>query len=105
MSKNGAICASALTVVLAAALSGCVTYEKCGLRGCPGDADLSKNVQESINQHIGSVAPKSIRVTTLDHVVYLNGQVDYGLERSTAETVANQVPGVAKVVNNIYVAH
>jgi osmotically-inducible protein OsmY len=105
MSKNKAIYASALTVVLAAALSGCATYEKCGLRGCPGDAELSKNVQESINQQISSVAPNSIKATTLDRVVYLNGQVDYGLEKSTAETVAYQVPGVAKVVNNVNVAH
>jgi osmotically-inducible protein OsmY len=105
MSKHGAMYASALTAILAAALSSCATYEKCGLRGCPGDADLSKNVQESINQHMGSAAPDSIRVTTLDHVVYLNGQVDYGLQRSTAESVANQVPGVAKVVNNLYVSH
>ena len=105
MRKYGAICASALAVVLAAAFSGCATYEKCGLRGCPGDADLSKNVQESINQHMGSAAPDSIKVTTLDQVVYLNGQVDYGLQRSTAESVAHQVPGVAKVVNNLYVGH
>jgi len=60
---------------------------------------------ESINQHTGLGAPNSIRVTALDHVVYLNGQVDYGLERSTAESVANQVPGVTKVVNNLYVLH
>jgi osmotically-inducible protein OsmY len=44
-------------------------------------------------------------VMTLDHVVYLNGQVDHGLERSTAESVANQVPSVMKVVNNLYVSH
>jgi osmotically-inducible protein OsmY len=105
MSKYGAIYASALTVVLAGALSGCATYGRCGLHGCPGDADLSKTVQQSINQQMSSVAPDSIRVTTIAHVVYLNGQVDYGLERSTAESVANQVPGVTKVVNNLYVSH
>jgi osmotically-inducible protein OsmY len=105
MGKYRAIYASAFTVVLAVALSGCATFEKCGLHGCPGDADLSKTVQESINQHLASVAPNSIRVTTVDHVVYLSGQVDYGLERSTAESVASQVPGVTKVVNNLYVSH
>jgi osmotically-inducible protein OsmY len=105
MSKCSAIYASDLAVELAAALSSCATYQKCGLHGCPGDADLGKTVQESINQHTGLGAPNSIRVTALDHVVYLNGQVDYGLERSTAESVANQVPGVTKVVNNLYVSH
>jgi osmotically-inducible protein OsmY len=105
MNNHRTIYASTLAIVLVAALTGCATYEKCGLQGCPGDADLSNTVQESINQQMSSVAPDSIRVTTLDHVVYLNGQVDYGLEKNTAETVAKQVPGVAKVVNNLYVSH
>jgi osmotically-inducible protein OsmY len=105
MSKHRAIYAAALALVLVAALPGCATYEKCGLHGCPGDANLSKTVQERIDQHMGLGAPNSIRVTTLDHVVYLNGQVDYGLEKSTAESVANQVSGVTKVVNNLYVSH
>lgn len=105
MSKHRALYAAALVLVLVAALPGCATYEKCGLRGCAGDADLTKNVQESIDQHMGLGAPNSIQVQTIDHVVYLNGQVDYGLEKSTAESVATQVAGVTKVVNNIYVSH
>jgi len=105
MNKHRTIYASALALVLVAALAGCATYEKCGLHGCAGDADLSKAVQESIDQHAGLGAPNSIRVMTVDHVVYLEGQVDYGLEKSTAESVANQVPGVTKVVNNLYVSH
>jgi osmotically-inducible protein OsmY len=105
MSKHRALYASALVLVLVAALPSCATYEKCGLRGCPGDADLSNAVQESIDKNTGLGTPNSIRVQTIDHVVYLNGQVDYGLEKSTAESVANQVPGVTKVVNNLYVSH
>jgi len=105
MSKHRAFYASALVLVLVAALPGCATYEKCGLHGCAGDAELSKNVEESLNQHMGLGDQNSIRVMTLDHVVYLNGQVDYGLEKSTAELVANQVAGVTKVVNNLYVSH
>jgi osmotically-inducible protein OsmY len=103
--SNRTIYAGALALVLVATLPGCATYEKCGLHGCPGDADLSKSVQESINQHMGSVSPNSISVSAVDHVVYLNGLVDYGLERSTAESVANQVPGVTQVVNNLAVQH
>ena len=41
----------------------------------------------------------------MNGVVYLNGRVADGLIRTTAESVANQTPGVAKVVDNIYVAH
>jgi osmotically-inducible protein OsmY len=40
-------------------------------------------------------------VQTLDHVVYLTGQVDTELERSMAETVARKVIGVTQVVNSI----
>jgi osmotically-inducible protein OsmY len=38
-------------------------------------------------------------------VVYLNGFVIAGLESETAESVADEAPGVARVVNNIAVAH
>jgi len=44
-------------------------------------------------------------VQTLNHVVYLTGLVDYGLEKSTAESLAKQVPGVTRVENNIAVSH
>jgi len=37
----------------------------------------------------------------MDHVVYLNGQVNTYLERATAESVARAVPGVTRVVNSI----
>jgi osmotically-inducible protein OsmY len=39
----------------------------------------------------------------MDHVVYLNGVVRSGLEVGTAESIAGQVPGVARVVNSIAV--
>jgi len=48
--------------------------------------------------------PGSIRVQTLDRVVYLNGLVDVGLQKGTAESAALQVPGVAQVVDSIAVS-
>jgi osmotically-inducible protein OsmY len=35
----------------------------------------------------------------------LNGTVSAGLQREYAESVANQAPGVAKVINSINVSH
>jgi osmotically-inducible protein OsmY len=103
MNKIKLACALALAVTLTGALPGCATYEKCGLKGCPGDAKITADVQAQLEQHkeIGTF----VEVQTVNGVVYLNGRVADGLIRTTAESVANQTPGVAKVVDNIYVAH
>jgi hypothetical protein len=42
---------------------------------------------------------------TLDHVVYLSGEVSAGEMSRTAEAVAPKSPGVTRVVNNIAVRH
>jgi BON domain len=49
-------------------------------------------------------APGSIRVETVDRVVYLNGQVSGGLAKHLAETVATEEPGVRRVVASIEIA-
>jgi osmotically-inducible protein OsmY len=84
-------------------LTGCATYEKCGLEGCPGDAKITAKVQAALNQHADLGPPDSIRVQTLNHVVYLNGLVDDGLVKRSAVTITKQVAGVTTVVNNIAV--
>jgi hypothetical protein len=90
---------------LTGALSGCAlynTYEKCGFRGCPGDAKITADVVLQLNR-CSFLEPNAISVQTMDHVVYLNGVVRSGLEIGTAESIADQVPGVARVVNSIAV--
>jgi osmotically-inducible protein OsmY len=87
----------------AVALSGCAlykTYEKCGFRGCPGDAIITADVVLQLNR-CSFMEPGAVSVQTLDHVVYLNGVVRSGLEIATAESIADQVPGVTGVVNSI----
>jgi len=103
MNKIKPAYALAFVVTLTGALPGCATYEKCGLKGCPGDAKITADVQSQLEKHaeIGHF----VEVQTVNGVVYLNGRVADGLIRTTAESVANQTPGVAKVVDNIYVAH
>ena len=76
-------------------------YRKCGFAGCPGDAKITRDVQALMSRYPALQAPNSIRVQTMDHVVYLNGQVNTELERSTAESVALSVPGVRRVLNSI----
>ena len=96
--------AFAFVAIFAGALQGCATYKDCGFGGCAGDAKITANVQTLFDQHPDLGPPNSIQVQTLDHVVYLDGFVSAGLERSTAESVAHEAPGVTKVVNSIAVS-
>jgi osmotically-inducible protein OsmY len=90
-------------IVLMVALSGCATYEKCGVEGCPGDAKITANVHTAFDQHPELGPPNSINVQTLNHVVYLSGEVSEGFMRETAVSVAQKTPGVTRVENTISV--
>jgi osmotically-inducible protein OsmY len=92
-------------LVLTAALSGCAVYNKCGFRGCPGDARLTAEVRAQLDQYPALEAPNTVRVQTLDRVVYLYGQVDTDLERQLAESVAREAAGGARVVNSIAISN
>jgi osmotically-inducible protein OsmY len=41
---------------------------------------------------------------TIDHIVYLHGMVSEGLQGREAEAIAQQTPGVARVVNLLAVS-
>lgn len=87
-----------------ALISACTAYRayaKCGIRGCPGDADITMNVRSLFHQHPELEPPNLITVQTVDRVVYLYGLVDTDFERVTAESVALQAQGVVRVVNSI----
>jgi osmotically-inducible protein OsmY len=48
----------------------------CGLEGCPRDAEITARVQAALDKHAELGPPDSIRVQTLNGVVYLNGLVE-----------------------------
>jgi hypothetical protein len=94
-------------LVMAGALFGCSayrTYEMCGDSGCPGDAKITTSIKETFAQHPELGGPDQVYVQTLNHVVYLTGIVDSGLQRETAESLARDAAGVTRVVNNISVS-
>ena len=91
-------------LLLSSTLSGCAAERKCGWRGCPGDAQITSNVQSRLNQHPDLRGVNSINVQTLDHVVYLSGEVSSGLMRRTAAAIAQKTPGVARVEDSIAVS-
>jgi osmotically-inducible protein OsmY len=86
-------------LILISTLSGCATFEKCGFKGCPGDAQITAEVKALLDRHpeLGT----SINVQTLDHVVYLYGLVDTLSGSEIAESVAREAPGVTRVVSSI----
>jgi osmotically-inducible protein OsmY len=90
-------------VILLIGLAGCTTLEKCGTEGCPDDRKITANIHAAFDQHPELGAPNSINVETVNHVVYLSGGVSEGAMRSTAESVARQIKGVARVEDTIYV--
>jgi len=94
-------CLIVYAVLAFSTLHGCATFKKCGLAGCAGDARIAAEVQALFNEHPALLAPNAIGIQTLDHVVYLSGLVDTGLEQSLAEEVALEAPGVVRVVNSI----
>ncbi len=86
---------------MTAFLAGCAAYEKCGFKGCPGDAEITAQVQALFAQHPTIEPPNILNVQTRDGVVYLTGIVDTDYQRKLAGDVALQTPGVKKVVNSI----
>lgn len=100
------LCVSAFVLLLASTLPGCALYhiyEKCGFKGCPGDAQITAEIQSQINQR-PDMEPTAITVQTLDHTVYLYGVVSSGLEISDAESIARGVPGVRQVINSMAIS-
>jgi osmotically-inducible protein OsmY len=90
-------------LTLAGLVPGCAAERKCGWGGCPGDARITANVQTQLNRHPDLEGVNSINVQTLDHVVYLSGEVSAGLMRETAEAIARKTPGVTQVEDTIAV--
>jgi osmotically-inducible protein OsmY len=88
-------------VILLGALGGCTAYRKCGFGGCPGDKELTAAVESAFKDHAELQPPNLINIQTVDHTVYLYGLVDTDIQRLMAESLAQQVPGVTKVVNSI----
>ena len=91
-----------LPALLVATLCGCVAYRECGFSGCPGDATITANVEGRFARY-PPLSANSVRIQTLNGVVYLTGQVDTDVERLLAVSVASDVTDVSRVVDSISV--
>jgi osmotically-inducible protein OsmY len=91
-----------IMVMMSCAVAGrCATFEKCGLRGCAGDQEITAHVQALFNQHPALEAPNELHIQTLNGVVYLTGIVNSPREQQLASLVAREAAGVTQVVNSI----
>jgi BON domain len=89
-------------------LGGCTTYHaltKCGLEGCPGDAQLRAEVLAQLDQDPTFAAPNQVYVQALDGVVYLSGQVQTDLQREDAVSVATRAAAGHHLVDNIALSY
>jgi osmotically-inducible protein OsmY len=101
MSRTKRLHSLTFALILMGVLQGCAVYKKCGFGGCPGDAEITAEVQSLFTQHPELEPPNLIYVQTLDHVVYLYGVLDTDFQRQMATVVALEAPGVKRVVNSI----
>lgn len=103
--RNGKPLLLASTLLLAAALQGCISSSQCTSAECQGDAKITADVKEHLKAYRELGAPNRVDVQTRAGVVYLTGQVTTDLQRDTAQRVAEQTPGVGKVVNSISLSY
>ena len=95
----------AFAIALATTSGAAVADGKCQSGGCSADGKITTNVQALLDRHPELGPPNSITVRTRAGVVYLYGEVNSGLERETAESLAGDTTGVARVVDSIFVSH
>jgi osmotically-inducible protein OsmY len=93
------------TFSLVAVMSGCASHVACPDSGCIADAHTEAAVSAALSAHAEYGAPGQVRASTINHVVYLYGVVDTGLERSNAAIFAANTDGVARVINCISVSN
>jgi osmotically-inducible protein OsmY len=101
MHKPNRLYALTLVWLLAAGLQGCASFGKCDPESCTGDKKITADVYALIKEHREFGAPGTIRVQTINGVVYLNGLVETDFERRSAESLVMLVANVKDVVNSL----
>lgn len=89
-------------LTLASALSGCAVFPHSS--NAPADQRITDNVEKRFGQYAELEPPNLLGIQTINGVVYLHGIVATALQRADAESAANEVMGVTKVVNSIGIA-
>jgi osmotically-inducible protein OsmY len=87
--------------LLSGALCGCVATQACRVKSCANDAQITANIQSLLDQRSEFKPPNFVYVKTVNHVVYLTGQVNTDLVRENAESIVRDAADGTRVVNSI----
>jgi hyperosmotically inducible periplasmic protein len=93
----------AMTMTLAALVSGCATDEPqkpCTGDACVSDAEITSVVESSLHER-SELTDWTIEVQTIHGIVYLHGLVDTSVQRDLVESIARETRGVKGVENSI----
>jgi osmotically-inducible protein OsmY len=90
-----------LVPLLLSALCGCAVTQECKLETCAQDSQITANIQSLFDQRAEFKPPNYVHVKTVNHVVYLTGQVNTDLVRENAESIARDATDGTRVVNSI----
>jgi osmotically-inducible protein OsmY len=86
---------------LCVALCGCAVTPECRVESCADDSQITANIQSLFDQRAEFKAPNFVYVKTVNHVVYLTGQVNTDLVRENAESIVRDAADGTRVVNSI----
>jgi osmotically-inducible protein OsmY len=89
-----------IVFMLAAGLQGCADF-KCAPEYCASDTKITADVHDILNQHSEFGAPGTLKVQTINGVVYLNGRVNTALVSRNIEALVREVTNVKDVVNSL----
>lgn len=100
--KHRLYCA-AMMLAFTACVGGCAMDEpqkSCTGDACVSDAEITSTINSSIRER-SELTDWTIEVQTIHGVVYLHGLVDTSGQRTLAESIARETPGVQGVENSI----
>jgi osmotically-inducible protein OsmY len=83
------------------ALGGCAVTPECKVASCADDSQITANIQSLFDQRSEFKPPNFVYVKTVNHVVYLTGQVNTDLVREGAESLVHEAADGTRVVNSI----
>jgi|SRR5580698_9842009 osmotically-inducible protein OsmY len=95
------ISTAAAVIVFAGGLSGCAVFDKCSPENCSTDKQITHDVNELLSQHRELGPAGTVRVQTINGVVYLTGTVNSDFEIRSTEALVRQVANVKDVENNM----